>query len=133
MEKLFISYELALKAKEHGFNEPCFGVYYANTRDFPIKLEIGSNKEQNSKFINAKAERLCVAPIHQQITDWLRETYNIHVLALPTDFINDPAKTYYSAKWFNKYWYELEDFESYYEALDRAIEEAFKIIEENGK
>jgi hypothetical protein len=70
MEKEFVSYELAIKLEELGFDEPCCGFY-----DHMIK-EIDT--------ISADAcERLCKhhthikAPTWQSAFRWFREEYNL--------------------------------------------------------
>jgi hypothetical protein len=79
MEKEFVSYELAIKLEELGFDEPCCGFY-----DHMIK-EIDT--------ISADAcERLCKhhthikAPLFQQAFRWFRDEHELHYdITLSTD------------------------------------------------
>lgn len=63
MEEQFVPYKLALKLKELGFNEKCFG-YYADN-----KLYIHNSKSKN--YINLEA------PLWQQAFDWFRKKHRL--------------------------------------------------------
>jgi hypothetical protein len=67
MTKEFLTYELALKLKEVGFNEPCMG-YYDCERD----LKLVPNK---NKFLSCEY----AAPLYQQVFRWFREKYDIDI------------------------------------------------------
>ncbi len=129
MNHLFVSYEIAMQLKEQGFNDPCFAVYYANSKQFPIELEVRTNNDLNSKFIKAKADRLCVAPLYQQVIDWFREKHNIQIEILwrgdMSTFCYKLGKFSYGSHWFSEKDYK---FNKYYEAFDNAINEALKTI-----
>jgi hypothetical protein len=60
MEKEFIPYELALRMKELGFNEPCFGYYDEGGNLYTEMVEV------------------LKAPLYQQVFRWFREKYNLH-------------------------------------------------------
>jgi len=72
MEKEFVPYELALKLKQLGFDEPCFGIFRDN------ELVIGCNPDfapnntwcSESKFSN---ESNISAPLFQQAFRWFRD------------------------------------------------------------
>jgi hypothetical protein len=70
MEKEFVPYELALRMKKLGFDEPCLGVYY--TKDGDIRKcayhEIGD------------------APTYSQAFRWFREKYNLFGYSYPNDY-----------------------------------------------
>lgn len=142
MKELFVSYELALKLKEKGFDEECIAYWF-------LSLEKGTNKEvvsllpivivwkagtmwkgmDNSK---CDSEILCTAPLYQQVIDWFREKHKIGVDNSPV--LSTDLETYK----YNYMIYSLNkvDFDqkrstiqyTYYEALDKAIEEALKLI-----
>lgn len=126
MSDLFVPYEIALIAKEKGFDELCFGVYYANTKDFPIELEIRDNNDLNSKFIRARADRLCIAPMYQQLINWFREKHEIEIYAIKQVEENEYGGIVG--------WCGVEEYSTkscaptYNEALDKALIEAFKLI-----
>lgn len=77
MEKEFVAYELAVKLKELGFDEPCIGYYHVNegyTKGYafcyfnvPKRFEDGSQH-----FIND-----LVAPTFSQAFRWFREKHNM--------------------------------------------------------
>jgi hypothetical protein len=64
MNKEFIPYKLALKLKELGFEEPCFG--YWKMSDWLIE-----EKTRTDGYTHA--DQLCSAPLYQQVVEWLRQ------------------------------------------------------------
>jgi hypothetical protein len=70
MNNEFVSYEIALKLKELGFDEPCFGKIYADggseQLSYPYK-----NSDQIGKVTS------CSAPLYQQTFRWFMEKYNL--------------------------------------------------------
>lgn len=68
MEEQFVTYELALKLKELGFDEKCFGDYYTKDKGLYLKGELNEgNPEYKIK-----------APIWQQAFDWFRDIHYLH-------------------------------------------------------
>ena len=68
MKKEFVPYELSVKLKELGFDEPCFGSY----------MEL--NNPQMGILIIDKCENNndgVLAPLYQQAFRWFREKYNL--------------------------------------------------------
>ena len=69
MKEQFVTYEIALKLKELGFDEPCFGYFP------PLKKELtiwyNSEITNNGEFI--------LAPLWQQVIDWLRLKHLIDI------------------------------------------------------
>jgi len=65
-EENFVSYDLALKLKEIGFNEECFAVYYD-----------GIYHEHSIQNEYLKENNECSAPLYQQAFDFFRNKYNI--------------------------------------------------------
>lgn len=128
MNKLFIPYELAVIAKEKGFNEPCFA-FYDNMGD--VCLEIKQPYEKIIGIRNGHLTNEVSAPIYSQIIDWFREKHKIHIRVLMIDdwdswifrIDTDGGMTpIIELIWNGK------EYESYYEALNKAILEAFKLI-----
>ena len=64
-----IPYESALKLKELGFDEPCFGKFYYN------QLEIGGIWTNND--FKEEPDIFISAPLYQQAFRFFREKYNI--------------------------------------------------------
>ena len=79
MIKQFVTYEMALKLKELGFDEECFALY----RNGRLYLMCNFLK------INSTKESVISAPLWQQVIDWFREEYDIHVGVTP---YTNPAK-----------------------------------------
>jgi hypothetical protein len=126
MKKYFVTYEIALKLKKLGFDEPCLAVFNGE------KIVYSDTKNNNSlnheDYKNIFGE-LCLAPLWQQATDWLLEKHDIQVVVSSHtikngnygDFIayvnniamNDPRD---------------EEYQTKIEALEFGINHALKII-----
>jgi hypothetical protein len=74
MNKEFIPYEQALKFKELGFDEPCFG--YWKMSDWLIE-----EKTRTDGYTHA--DQLCSAPTFSQAFRWFREKYESVVVIQP--------------------------------------------------
>jgi len=71
MEKEFIPYEQALKLKELGFDEECFGIYGKNGEEL--------YKVVKDKFDSIDDLHFIKAPLYQQAFRWFREKYGYDV------------------------------------------------------
>jgi len=82
MEKEFIPFELSLKMKQLGFDEPCFAFYNYNSQLCrymnPDKDWNNLNHQQlkNSKITIPNTH---TAPTFSQAFRWFREKYNLHI------------------------------------------------------
>lgn len=75
MKEQFVAYEIALKLKELGFNEECFG-YYDSSNYLCIY-------QQEDYFLSSDSPNIQVdAPLWQQAIDWLRITKKIDIQIL---------------------------------------------------
>lgn len=81
----FVNFDIAKKLKEKGFNEPCFGWYYATpTCAFDHKENIVFN---HSELRGATYDELLLpangdninAPTIEQVLKWLREKHATHI------------------------------------------------------
>lgn len=139
MKDLFVSYELAKKFKELGFDEPCF-LSYRNSDGEEQLIPTGMPKpcKNSDLFITSNSDN-CTAPLYQQVTDWLRKTYNIDIV-IELAFSNHPA--HHDGKWhYEGYevtvWKNQEvakdltanNFIDYYIALNYAIKEVIMLID----
>ena len=113
LHELFIPYELALLAKNKGFDEPCFGLFNPD-EEFEL-LENTRNIENCRNSLVRDA--VIMSPLYQQIIDWFREKHYIKFSEIPLDF--DEIRYGLSKK---------GEFIAIWER-DKAIEEAFKLIE----
>lgn len=78
MNNEFIPYELALKLKELGFNEPCFGFHFDHHirwYDLDITYQKRTNSELNVIYKNNS--ETCTSPLYQQIFEWFRVEHNM--------------------------------------------------------
>jgi hypothetical protein len=81
MEKEFVHYELALRMKQLGFDEPCFNFYMGGFK------ELGKIKYVNP---NNVAETNVLAPTFSQAFRWFREKYGLYSwIQLHNGYIND--------------------------------------------
>ena len=67
MEKEFIPYQTALELKELGFNQPCFGWWFADEEMLII-----------DKSTKSTSENIIQAPTFSQAFRWFREVYGLH-------------------------------------------------------
>lgn len=72
MKKEFVTYEIALKLKELGFNEECMGLYYKT--EFKLADFISLPYFRNSE---TQVANITPAPLWQQVIDWLRIEHNL--------------------------------------------------------
>ncbi len=97
MQKQFVTYEIALKLKELGFDEQCFGYYYID-KTFATTYNIdmynpllNSNIKEQQKH-SFELEIMCVAPLWQQVIPFINKTLlnkgyeNYNDCYLRTDF-----------------------------------------------
>ena len=97
MEKEFVPYELAVKLKALGFDEPCFG-YYVDGELRGVNLgieELGGIEPYYQRFgfhtlnnhdIDNPNKIVVTAPTFSQAFRWFREKYGLHGTPLPTSF-----------------------------------------------
>ena len=126
MEKQFVTYEIALKLKEFGFDEKCFAIYDAYQDNRLVYLcEDGRNPSGTIKT-NASMDFSCLAPLWQQCVDWFRRTHNLHI-AIKTDYC---CTFYYTIYNVNKQRviHSLCQYKTYEEARVQAILKTLKLI-----
>lgn len=123
-----IPYETGIPviAKEKGFDEPCLG-WFSNE-------ELGKYRRSNTVNYNGTnytGIELCwLAPTYEQLKDWFREKHNIHIMYM----ICGSQTRVLGYKWFvqvgmnEKDCYQTKMIKDYYQGLDKALIEAFKLI-----
>ena len=90
MKQEFVPYELAVKLKALGFDEPCLGLYYPNGK-FNIKEQNGLNcdSDKNSYLDSlGNSAGFCTAPLYQQVFRWFREEYNLNSFVIDSKSYN---------------------------------------------
>ena len=71
MKEQMVTFELALKMKEKGFNEPCFGYYYvSDKKEVGLELYIDV-RNQDIYFVQA--------PLWQQSFEWLKRKFGLYM------------------------------------------------------
>ena len=81
MTKEFAPYELAVKLKELGFDELCFGYYLCKNSAFGVRLEITTNWIDLLPYDSSS----CKAPIFSQAFRWFREEHGLCIVIKPID------------------------------------------------
>ena len=147
MKHLFVSYEIAVLSKDKGFDEICIdyytkdgklldggAIYSKSRRIWSERIDLPDDKFARFQSISCQVddekEPLTKAPLYQQLVDWLREEHNIIAFADPTvgkrftptviSNIQDVEKVSHMC-WTDKIY-------TYYEALDKALQQAFELI-----
>lgn len=90
MNHLFVPYHIALLLKEKGFSEECLGLYrlYNNHQSLELKRDTGG--WYKNSFINKfDAPEICTAPTYEQVFDWIRTVYKLHISINPIADRND--------------------------------------------
>lgn len=78
MKHLFVPYELALKLKEKGFDEECFGNYDCWSKKEPARLMTNIYPYFLGQEYAKRFDKTCIlAPLYQQVIDWFREKHSI--------------------------------------------------------
>lgn len=130
MKHLFLNKDLSLLAKKKGFNEPCMA--YHTEMDNLLLLDGSVNRNG----LTTCPEKWVLAPIYQQVVDWFMDRHGLYINIFPYDDENY-AKAVYGINIiqleFGMYKechveISLRTISSYYEALNKAIEQAFKMI-----
>lgn len=114
IKNLFVPYNIAAMAKEHGFNEFCFGYYNSQEELRVVGIDYRIHKEGMVRVL---------APLYQQLTDWFRNKYGLIIYVCQTT-LPDRSK-YYS---IIQHKINTETYFDYYEAYNKAFEETFKLI-----
>lgn len=129
MEKQFVPYEIALKLKELGFDEECFG-YYSEQHD---KTKIFCLYQEEDYFDEIRLE----APLWQQVIDWF-DNKNI-IIGIDIN----PGTLFYRVHLYKRYYHnpdrliigeyflsgEFNNFISKEEAREQAILKAIELCQ----
>ncbi len=123
MKKLFLPYELAVIAKEKGFDGQYLAVFNLSNE---LLLMQDADVISVSNLI-AKG-KLTKAPLYQQMVDWFREKHHIK-FNFNTEMGDDQliSFTHLKLEEWDGYAITIQE-KDYYTALNKAIEEAFKLI-----
>lgn len=136
MEKQFVTYDIAFKLKELGFNEPCLAYYNLHKNDstygFNISIVKNFNEEDPEDLL------ICSAPLWQQVIDFILIQYG---LSIEFNVCNNAKFQYEILSWHNKFFngsicidscnrdgfYKSPPFENKYIAREHAILKAIEL------
>ena len=119
MTKIFAPSIIARQLEIKMFNEPCVGYYLNDDQESDDNdVTLLENMLRNSDLVNDAF----TAPTYLQVIDWLREKHHIHfnIMGGLTDY---HIRIRLTGKVESRALYG-----SYYEAIDKAIKEALKLI-----
>lgn len=122
MKKEFVSYELAVKLKALGFDEPCFG-YYSKSK---LTIEIIKSGKiftmglEDSIYF--EPDNSCLAPTFSQCFRWFREKgYDVKV-------VKESPGLYFGFYWTGAAWIMVGN--GTYEASEQAcLDKLIEIVE----
>lgn len=104
MNEDFVSFNIAKKLKEKGFNKPCFGWYYPSEVcgfDYKTTIVFNNSAYRGSNYkdmlVSHKDEKHIDAPTISQVLKWLREVKKIYIVIAvnPTLSTKDKIAYYY--------------------------------------
>ncbi len=125
MKEQFVTYEIALKLKELGFDEECFGRYegadYYLEKWNEVKLEPTHTTSQNTF-----SWQLASALLWQQVIDFFRQKHNIWI-QIEMQYYDGITYTYTIIQNNGKVIKSEEEFHEYYEAREQAILKAIEL------
>jgi hypothetical protein len=157
MTEQFVPYSLALKLKEHGFNEQCIAMYqknkklwYAKKGDWLRNFEHNPTEEffqdrkecypediwtiKGIEYVNMSVN--FTAPLWQQAFEWFRKEHNVMFSTVSYHCLNKdkPFGVFIDHILPNGAWgyYEYTgkgDFETYEQAIEFALNKMIELIE----
>jgi hypothetical protein len=134
MIKFIEDKELCIKLKEKGFDEGCILQFRGEDTQPVCQMSYELNYEKNSDY-NTEDDYWLSCPTYCQVSDWLRDKYNVHISVFPI-IISTANKS------GNRFSFTVDDLNNdddsvdesplgyltYYEAFTEAIEEALELI-----
>ena len=102
MKQEFLPYELAVKLKELGFDEPCLAYYQksaviGDATILPIQIRNKASNFNNNEY-SKMGVPFCSAPLYQQAFRWFREKYDLDSYIMPARL--ETKKVYDFYIWF---------------------------------
>ena len=127
MKEQFVTYDIALKLKKLGFDEPCFGWHFYEEFN-PLRIQ------KCETYL--EIESCTKAPLWQQVIDWFEEKYNLHIKfdlighskIMHTFKIYSTGDIFLPRKEENTTSYFGECYESFKEAREQAILKVLELI-----
>ncbi len=127
MEKEFIPYELALRMKQLGFDEPCIAFYEPNNKEVMV---VGVPQRYNDPSL-LRLKDFC-APLYQQAFRWFRENgFICHITNDLSNNLKDEIYVYVMTKGYGTLIDRSEEYFTYEEAELFCLENLIDIVEQN--
>ena len=108
MKEQFVTFNIASKLKELGFDEPCLGLYYKidtdNGKDWLLdfpRLDYKDNKHSSILELFNTNENCITVPLWQQVIEWLKVNHKILITELWDGWevgVEDDDFVFYSTK-----------------------------------
>lgn len=139
MKEQFCSYNIALKLKELGFDEPCIAYYFNRYGDVELFSEFVIDHSKMVFYTHSEYET--IAPLWQQAIDWLREKYKLHIEIYfgkdkssiwfdPIVYtLKKPRDGYSEDDWLYEPLNEVEQEKNFYKARETAILKAIELCQ----
>lgn len=147
LKELFVPYNLAVKLKEKGFDEPCFSFYSNQNKENKLFFDVDVDDNMLTALNQNKFEYKNIshiyrisAPSYDQVVNWLNAKHSIYITALPYRDSEMELCWYYSlinddeslpsilCNEDDLGCNESDYFDSYHDALNEAIIESLKLI-----
>lgn len=136
IDKLFVPTNLALMAKEKSFNEKCLGYRYPDGEVILLECTPFSNERDSGVCTSKNGSKIftygvTAAPLYSQLINWFIEEHKLYIRV--SSLMDHPVCgtntfDFDVTNLENASFIESDEFESYHEALNKAILEAFKLI-----
>ena len=133
MEKEFVSYNIAVRLKELGFNEPCFGRWW-------FRADMHKLNEEELEIIRSNyfelPEHYILAPTFSQAFRWFREKHNIDGLLHKTaegSYYFWITECEYENYNHYKYYNQMVYFNTYEEAELACLKNLIELVESKSK
>lgn len=126
--KYNVSYDIALKLKDLGFNIPC--LYYHWDQNFlPEAIITNYHQELTRKNHNNTATRVSI-PTYEQVLDWFETEYAMFIERIIETTPNEILSIEYNVKSWRFKPYNVGNFWNKYDAYEHTIQYMIKKIKE---
>ena len=121
MNELFVPYEESLQLKELGFDKPCFGLWFAENKQFVQQILNDTRPYNKDLFI--------LAPTLLQVFKFFRDKYGLHH-EVSFDSWNKETYSFSINQKKNKEFHydDMTEYQSYEEAELACLRKLIKIV-----
>lgn len=128
IEDNFVPREIAYRLKDLNFDEECLCYIDADTDNIEFFEYYDCDRSNSTLQSEYGGNKFCTAPLYQQVLQWFREKYKIHIQFdwYGPDYkwgytIDEIAETREECKYIKKSWIMNDGFYFYKEALESSI------------